>query len=180
MFHLYIFQYVWGGKELFKKMTTKNFLAVLWSGFHTSTVGVMDWIPDLETKILQATPEDNPLQTTEASQFITPDKINENFLISNIHCLNYLDCFINSFFQYVQDLNKVYPVWLVDLCLKSLSVCRLYLFLPSPFSFLFLFFFSNVFVEKTWDFILWYFLLCVFYRLYLLHCLTYFLILCVF
>ena len=125
MFHLYIFQYVWGGKELFKKMTTKNFLAVLWSGFHTSTVGVLDWIPDLETKILQAAPEDNPLQTTEASQFITPDKINENFLISNIHCLNYLDCFINSFFQYVQDLNKVYPVWLVDLCLKSLCIVKL-------------------------------------------------------
>lgn len=91
MFHLYIFQYVWGKKkELFETMTTRNLLVFLWSGFHTSTVGVMDWIPDLETKILQAAPEDNPLQTTEAPQFITPDKINENSLISNIHCLNYL------------------------------------------------------------------------------------------
>lgn len=64
IFHLYIFQYVWGEKkELFKKMTTRNFLVFLWSGFHTSTAGVMDWIPDLETKILQAAPEDNPLQT---------------------------------------------------------------------------------------------------------------------
>lgn len=131
-------------------MTTRNFLAVLWSGFHTSTVGVMDWIPDLETKILQAAPEDNPLQTTEASQFITPDKINENSLISNIRYLNYVDCFINSFFQYAQDLNKVYLVWLVDLCLKSLSVYRLYLFLPSPFSFL-LFFFQCI-CWRNWSF----------------------------